>query len=515
VLAVVMLAAFVCVAVLASMPLWLPAMGVKTSGRDRLDRLAERARWRHSPAACGRRGRRAWRKLARKSRRDPSGPAAGALWRSWVWDPDDKGWALLSRRRGRRPVADLRAALAASPPSVGNWPGLAAFCARHDLVPAEPVELARFYVLTRQQEQWRALDPDSVLLAAAYRAANQDVRTALREALAGQGDLDVLRVVVAGDDTRVPDMTKDERDYLTRQFAADRDWAKLWRLARDLSLPDAVAAAAMIDEDWRPDGDQERDLYALLSRAGAGADVRRSSKALRAAAITIRVPGSVLSCALPASGRRLAVITGDTGRTNTISVYALPDGRLVTRHGLSRHDRPSELAYLPDGTLAVVEHETRAEDGTRVYRCADSGAVELVTGDDLGSVARAVRGHRFGRIGGSGIEHWTPPPANPCHAWAFSGAYVNGDGSHVTVDTPELLALRSLADRPQAAWRHADLAAAFAAAPVVRRCPAARPFYDLLCACLEHRFGGEIGIGRARTRTGAEEIAISHEGARP
>jgi hypothetical protein len=62
------------------------------------------------------------------------------------------------------------------------------------------------------------------------------------------------------------------------------------------------------------------------------------------------------------------------------------------------------------------------------------------------------------------------------------------------VDTRELIALRRLADKPQAEWQDADLATALAAAPAVSYCPAAMPFYQLLRACLELRFGGEIGI---------------------
>jgi hypothetical protein len=133
-------------------------------------RLAERARWRHSAGARGRQGRRAWRKLVSASKGYPAGAVADLLWGSWVWDPDDKGWALFRRWRGQRVVADLHAAIAASPSRVGNWPGCAAFCARNNLVPTEPVELARFYTLTRQPSQRRALDPDGSLLAA-YRAA--------------------------------------------------------------------------------------------------------------------------------------------------------------------------------------------------------------------------------------------------------------------------------------------------------------------------------------------------------
>jgi hypothetical protein len=432
-----------------------------TQDSEWADRLAERARWRHSAGARGRRGRRAWRKLVSASKGHPAGRAADLLWGSWVWDPDDKGWALFRRWRGQKVVADLHAAIAASPSRVGNWPGCAAFCARNNLVPTEPVELARFYALTRQAGQRRALDPDGRLLAAAYRAAPARVRTALRAALADEGDLDAVPV------------------------ADGRDWAGLWRLAQEAPLADAVDVVRLIDENWRPASQRERDLYALLARAGAGgARLWKSSSALSSDRLEIKVQGDVLACARSASGGRLAVITAGARREDTISVYALPDWRLVTRHSLTRHDN-SGLAYLPDGTLIIVDRHSRDEASARLYRCPDSGALDLVASGDHDAVARAAHDC-----------HPTFVHVGPMTFWSSSGhGWASSDNGYVSVDTRELNALRGLADKSQAEWQDADLATALAAAPAVSHLPAAMPFYQLLRACLELRFGGETGIG--------------------
>jgi hypothetical protein len=448
--------------------IWVPGMvlgfaifilpGMQDS--EWVDRIAERARWRHSAGARGRQGRRAWRKLVSASKRHPTGRVVDLLWGSWVWDPDDKGWALFRRWRGQKVVADLHAAIAVSPSRVGNWPGCAAFCARNNLVPTEPVELARFYALTRQPGQRRALDPDGSLLAAAYRAASARVRTALREALADEGDLDAVRV------------------------ADGRDWAGLWRLAQEAPLADAVDVVQMIDESWRPASQRERDLYALLARAGAGgADLWNSRSALSSHRLGIKVQGDVLGCARSVSGGRLAVLTAGTRREDTISVYALPDWRLVTRHSLTRHDY-SGLAYLPDGTLIIVDRYSPDEASARLYRCPDSGALDLVAPGDHKAVARAAHAY-----------HPTFVHAGPMTVWSSSGhGWIGNDNGYVSVDTRELIALRRLADKPQAEWQDADLATALAAAPAVSYCPAAMPFYQSLRACLELRFGGEIGI---------------------
>ena len=673
---------------------------------DLMNQLAWRARSRHNTGSAGRRGRRAWRQLAREAEHAPEGLAVDALWWSWLRAPDDAGWALLRRLRNQRAFTDLNAAIAAFPPSIDNWPAFAAFCVRNDLVPAEPVERARFYALTRQPEQRRALDPDGDLLAAAYRAADPEVRTALRDALASDGDLDVLRVVAgAGASSRVTDITVVERNYLTGQLVDRRDWAGLWRLAQNLSLLDAVAAVRMIDADWRPDRQRERDLFALLSRAKHDALLSARDALFAKAAIRIKVSGTVVAGALSADGRRVAVTTvpakrsaqrrpadeppPDGPRAATISVYALPGGQLVARHSTPMRDL-SLLVYAADGTLIAVDSSFRLgrnDFRARVYRCPDAGRARRIAHDSWGIAALAAWGEGFaalytnghlafhdrdgGKLGTRGLDldgpvstvgraplatvgadpgsGWlaaayrcaTPddryrfrgkfaavearsardarvavmeallprvtiacfdPPGhlivardndisierfrigsierfrigaplghpvaryteryhdsarcmvpvsaraelcvldrlgtiryleagtlNRIHAprelaekrgtalWssADGSSHALGGGGLVSVVMSEQLALQPLADRPQAAWQRADMAIALRAAPVMERCPAARPFYQLLCACLELRFGGEIGIGRERPEIGDDEIGISREESHP
>jgi hypothetical protein len=78
----------------------------------------------------------------------------------------------------------------------------------------------------------------------------------------------------------------------------------------------------------------------------------------------------------------------------------------------------------------------------------------------------------------------------------------------VDVVTSESLALQGIVDRPQAAWRPADLIAARQAAGIVEGNPATRPWYDLLLACLEQRFGGDVRLGHRFPDPGDDEIGI-------
>ena len=79
-----------------------------------------------------------------------------------------------------------------------------------------------------------------------------------------------------------------------------------------------------------------------------------------------------------------------------------------------------------------------------------------------------------------------------------------GDAAAVDLVTAGQMQLRALADRPQASWRLADLTAPLAAAH-----PRTRPLQDLLSACLEHRFGGEVALGRDDLSSADDDIAIS------
>jgi hypothetical protein len=258
----------------------------------------------------GWRARRAWQ-ILRNAADAGDQKAIEAVWRAWLRYRDEERWELLSRWRIPQDLAEAVLAAAVEPyRNAAARAALGEFCARHDLVPDDPVRRVLFFTMTGQHAQHRAADPDGSLLATAYQAADRPARGALRKALAGAGDLDVVRVI-AGAGSRVADMRAEERDYLVGQLAGRRDWPGLWRLARDLPVVEAVAALWLIDERWRPDRQHDRDLFGLLS--GIGGDVvRAAGGALTAGgAIRIEVPSRVVGrCSLA----RCPAGRGDHGR---------------------------------------------------------------------------------------------------------------------------------------------------------------------------------------------------------
>lgn len=625
----------------------------------RLQRAARRASWRHWSGIRGRRGRRAWGLLIRSGNAG-SRLAALLFSRSWLAAPDDEGWALLSRWRPESALADLLAAATAAEFSAGHRAVLGAFCARHGLAPDDPVERVKFCALTGQPEQRRALDPDGALLATAYRAAGPDVRAALRESLAGEGDLDVVRIVVAGTGSRsrAADMTAAERAYLVQRFADTRDWAGLWELARDLPVVEAAGAVALIEPGWRPGRQRDRELYALVSELSPETIVEARAALCTDGAVRIEVPGPVVTGALSPDGRRLAVATREAQSPfATVLIYRLPGGSLAGACQVPARDRTA-LLYTARKKLIAVDSAFGAPGqpkSSRMYRCPDVGRAELVAHGNVGTAALARYRQGFAAItidgrlefhGDSGgqlagrrylplslavpvnsrtraaadpasgrivvacdteliiltrvqrakqghiadyisltepatgvcidgpshvivadhqqIERWqldgdpgllrltrvataaiagardltmirgrdelcvldgssavryldagSLRPAGESRALSGrTGSELCGSADGIThalaghgfadVLTRELADLQALADRPQAAWRPSDLVMVSRAAPVIEQCPAARPLRTLLVGCLEHRFAGEVRLGRFQAGVAAD-----------
>jgi hypothetical protein len=380
---------------------WLPPH----SETDRValaNRLARRAERRHTGGVRGLLARRAWDRLVRAG--DAGDPAASeAVWHAWVRHPDDERGELLVRWGGSQAITDL--IWAAVEPGQSNWAALGAFCASHDLAPDDPVRRAGFFALTGQPEQQRALDPDAALLATAYQAADPRTQAALREALAGAGDLDIVRVVARAG-SQAADMTVTEREYLAGQLADRRDWAALWRLAQDLPPVDAVAAVHQIDERWRPAGQRERDLFGLLARAGPD-KVRSAREALCADGATrIEVPGLMVAGALSANGRRLAVMHRDFSlvpAATKISVFELPLGRPTMQYSTTI-ESVGLLAYA--GKMLIAVDSSPA--ASLLYRCPDGQPMELAFRDPYRIQAIATRSRGFaavGYAGGLGFHH--------------------------------------------------------------------------------------------------------------
>ncbi|MFI0479469.1 hypothetical protein [Actinomadura sp. 9N215] len=199
---------------------------------DQAARLTGRARQRRADGSRELRARLAWRRLVRACGRGD--PAVQDAVRDTAHDLPDAD------------VLDLLAA-----------------------APEEPADHAAYLTLIGQDAQRQALDPDGSLLSVAYWAAHPALRERLRTAMAAAGDSDAVRVVAAADQRdRIAALSGEDLDYLGRHLAEHRRWDDLRRLARDLPLDKAAAAARLLPEQERttPSGPSPEEIRATVDR---------------------------------------------------------------------------------------------------------------------------------------------------------------------------------------------------------------------------------------------------------
>ncbi|HEX6356660.1 MAG TPA: transposase [Actinophytocola sp.] len=206
----------------------------------------------------GTRGWRAWRALTGAAERGDEA-AIEVGWLGWLRDPAEELWEFVSRWRT---PADVLATAVDPGLSAESRAAIEMFCLRRDLVPDNDVDRALFFVLTGHHEPYGALDPDSALLAAAYRGASDATREALRHNMIILGELNAARVIADHPDRT---LTSAEADYLAQRLADAGEWERLWRLVPAMPLPDAMRAARLFP-DWRP-----ADGWPFLARL-AGTD---------------------------------------------------------------------------------------------------------------------------------------------------------------------------------------------------------------------------------------------------
>jgi hypothetical protein len=158
-------------------------------------------------------------------------------------------------------------------------------------------------------------------------------------------------------------------------------------------------------------------------------------------------------------------------------------------------DGPGRLRQVAAGSLPRAHDLVVTGDRAEVCALDQSGAVVYL---DALSLKPVDEPREFTERRGTAM--WSAAD-NSCYALA-------GDRV-VDVATRELLALRRLADQPAAAWQPADLSTVTQAQALLAWCPAARPLHTVLTGWLEHKFAGDVRLGRVpAARWADDDIAI-------
>lgn len=222
----------------------------------------------------------AWLPRVREILLDNPGPlpddAVDPVWSVWLSTPDRRLWEKLDGRPATRgterrlsrvvlglatPAETYAAALSGGTTDLVVSHAVA-ICRDRGYAPDDRKARAALFVLTGQVARYRELDPDSGLLAGAYRRAPQRLRRRLRAAMSEVEGIDLVRVLSGGGFGRRP-LTEVEREYLVRTLAGRRAWEELWRLVLILPLVHAVEVARLFD-GWRPPPGRDGDLFDCL-----------------------------------------------------------------------------------------------------------------------------------------------------------------------------------------------------------------------------------------------------------
>jgi hypothetical protein len=318
---------------------------------DRLARQAERAR-----GFPGRewRGRRAWRILVAAG--DQGDEAAiEAVWRSWCRVPDDARWELLTRWRDEERLARAR---------------------------------ALFYLLSGQDAQRRAADPDGALVVSAYAASDDQTRRLARDALSRAGDLALLRVIAGtgmAARQRVP-LSREDRDFLASEFASRRDWDGLWQVVRGMPVPDALEWMPRFRAAWRPSPGRERVLFDVLHRADSQ-QVAVGIEALRPRSARIAVDSyGQVPAAVSGDGRRFAMVQPASGERDAaggvqvVTEWDADTGEVSAEYRISWGRQASAGLFYAGSSLMAYEKQLNrpsVNPATALIRLAEGRPVPL------------------------------------------------------------------------------------------------------------------------------------------
>lgn len=331
---------------------------------------AAQANWLASRAKkpLTKRVQRAWQHL-RAAAEAGDEDAIDALRDAWLHDGRDETWPYADEWC---PPPVVHAAAVDPARSAESRAALGDYCARHDLVPENPLARVVFFVLTGAHEQYAATDPDGSLLAGAYRVADWATRDALRRIMVDVGELDMVRVIADHPDGA---LSPEEATYVAGRLATEGDWDRLWRLLPAMPVASAMWAASLFDEHWRPADELGRVFFDRLVTTDADA-----LAALEQAVTEIDV--GYEADTPPVTASFSPDNTEFVARGEDVGLFRMPGG-----DELERVADGDEVLALGGGTIVVGEREydgwvitrqTEGESPEILLRGADSGLIAAV-----------------------------------------------------------------------------------------------------------------------------------------
>jgi WD40 repeat protein len=261
---------------------------------------------------------------------------------------------------------------------------------------------ALFFFMSEQWERYDLLDFERHLLRMAYAAADGPLKQRIREKLRATGRTDFLSIV-AGEDfrDRITKMASSEIELLVQTLATNREWAKLWELAFEVSFVRSVRIVDTLARNtWSPERDDDKAIFlelTSLAQQGLLMNEEEVRQLFRSTLLRSHIDTSALLP--PALLRAQAKVPGrinDVAFSPTRPVIAVGTGRRkVVLWNYRRAERERVLgglghsighvAFTGDGTLVCGERTNRTNVPCGIY-VWDGDGQQFRLGQHTGSV---------------------------------------------------------------------------------------------------------------------------------
>jgi HEAT repeat protein len=131
--------------------------------------------------------------------------------------------------------------------------------------PIDPIDQAAFLLLTGQWEALVELDFDQRLGRAAYQAASPEFRQRMARAVQQSGHPELLSILTSFAAAEPERMSQQEAYILIESLRSAGDWPRLWQVAHQLPLIQAIQSVRILSaHGWQPADASEQALYARL-----------------------------------------------------------------------------------------------------------------------------------------------------------------------------------------------------------------------------------------------------------
>jgi WD40 repeat protein len=254
--------------------------------------------------------------------------------------------------------------------------------------PSDTKDLALFYFLTEQWDNYEALDFDMSMLREAYERGGKQLRARIAQRARRAGRLELVELVSGARHKRhMGEMTSREWEVTFTIVDGRQDWETMWRFVQSAPAVWAVRALGRLGEvGWLPAAEGDRNGFADLSRLAKHCDSEAPILGVMDRPMaSFKAHGGRVTALIVSSYFERTLATGSWDRTTRI--WSMPEGKpLETLRGPV--DPVTCLAATADG--AIMAGGCGADRNVILWNMAEAIPFAVLPGHEKGVACLAV-----------------------------------------------------------------------------------------------------------------------------